>query len=592
MLPSEPNTSNHMDNYAIADNFSLLAKLMDIHGDNSFKAKSYSSAAFTIEKLTSPLSELPADKIFSIRGIGDAIGKKIVEQLETGQLTILNEYLAKTPPGILEMLGIKGIGPKKIATIWKELEIETLGELLYACNENRLTLYKGFGEKTQKNIKESIEFYMGNQGSYLYAEVIQHAERTQQLLERAFPDDQWILTGDLRRQLETIDKLEWVTTTSAEKIIQRLENTRTQDITVTTIGSKEIDRTVNEQHFEILHSSPELLEISAKGTAHNILFRFHLSTKESFYSNLFRTSCSPEFLEAWTKEHSLAPLFESEEAIFAAAGIQPIPAFLREDASRIAEAKQRQLPQVIQPEDIKGIIHCHSNWSDGVHTLEFMAQSAKSQNLQYLVISDHSKTAFYANGLNEERIAAQHKQVDELNARLAPFRIYKSIESDILNDGSLDYADEILASFDLVIASIHSNLKMTEEKAMMRLLKAIENPYTSILGHMTGRLLLSRNGYPVDHKKIIDACAANDVVIELNAHPRRLDIDWRWIGYALERNVLISIDPDAHAIEGFADCRYGVLVAQKAGLTPQQNLSSFSLEAFDTFVQKQQQKRK
>ncbi|MEA3426774.1 MAG: helix-hairpin-helix domain-containing protein [Bacteroidota bacterium] len=581
-----------MDNYAIADNFSLLAKLMDIHGDNSFKAKSYSSAAFTIEKLTSPLSELPADKIFSIRGIGDAIGKKIVEQLETGQLTILNEYLAKTPPGILEMLGIKGIGPKKIATIWKELEIETLGELLYACNENRLTLYKGFGEKTQKNIKESIEFYMGNQGSYLYAEVIQHAERTQQLLERAFPDDQWILTGDLRRQLETIDKLEWVTTTSAEKIIQRLENTRTQDITVTTIGSKEIDRTVNEQHFEILHSSPELLEISAKGTAHNILFRFHLSTKESFYSNLFRTSCSPEFLEAWTKEHSLAPLFESEEAIFAAAGIQPIPAFLREDASRIAEAKQRQLPQVIQPEDIKGIIHCHSNWSDGVHTLEFMAQSAKSQNLQYLVISDHSKTAFYANGLNEERIAAQHKQVDELNARLAPFRIYKSIESDILNDGSLDYADEILASFDLVIASIHSNLKMTEEKAMMRLLKAIENPYTSILGHMTGRLLLSRNGYPVDHKKIIDACAANDVVIELNAHPRRLDIDWRWIGYALERNVLISIDPDAHAIEGFADCRYGVLVAQKAGLTPQQNLSSFSLEAFDTFVQKQQQKRK
>jgi len=229
-------------------------------------------------------------------------------------------------------------------------------------------------------------------------------------------------------------------------------------------------------------------------------------------------------------------------------------------------------------------------WASG--SLEFMAQSARSQNLQYLVISDHSKTAFYANGLNEERIAAQHKQVDELNARLAPFRIYKSIESDILNDGSLDYSDEILASFDLVIASIHSNLKMTEEKAMMRLLKAIENPYTSILGHMTGRLLLSRNGYPVDHKKIIDACAANDVVIELNAHPRRLDIDWRWIHYALEKNVLISIDPDAHAIEGFADCRYGVLVAQKAGLTPQQNLSSFSLEAFDAFVKKQQQKNR
>ncbi|MBI2282437.1 MAG: DNA polymerase/3'-5' exonuclease PolX [Bacteroidetes bacterium] len=580
-----------MDNYAIADNFSLLAKLMDIHGDNSFKAKSYSSAAFTIEKLSSPLAEMPVEKIFSIRGIGDAIGKKIVEQLETGQLSILNEYLAKTPPGILEMMGIKGIGPKKIATIWKELEIETLGELLYACNENRLTLYKGFGEKTQKNIKEAIEFYMSNQGSYLYAEVIQHAERAQQMLKQTFPDEQWLLTGDLRRQMETIDKIEWVTTTSAEKIIQQLESILVKDVTVTTSDGKEIGNTVKEPYFEVLHSSPELLEISAKGSAQNILFRFYLSTKETFYSNLFRTSCSPEFLDAWTREHSLAASFESEEAIFAAAGIQPIPAYLREDTARISEARQHQLPQVIQPEDIKGIIHCHSNWSDGVHTLEYMAQSARSQNLQYLVISDHSKTAFYANGLNEERIAAQHKQVDELNTKMTPFRIYKSIESDILNDGSLDYADEVLASFDIVIASIHSNLKMTEEKAMMRLLKAIENPYTSILGHMTGRLLLSRNGYPVDHRKIIDACAANDVVIELNAHPRRLDIDWRWIRYALEKNVLISIDPDAHAIEGFADCRYGVLAAQKAGLTPKQNLSSFSLEEFDAFLKKQQQKR-
>lgn len=581
-----------MDNYAIADNFSLLAKLMDIHGDNSFKAKSYSSAAFTIEKLTSPLAEMPVDRIFAIRGIGDAIGKKIVEQLETGQLAVLNEYLSKTPPGVLEMLGIKGIGPKKIATIWKELEIETLGELLYACNENRLTLYKGFGEKTQKNIKEAIEFYLGNQGSYLYAEVIQQAESTQQMLERMFPDDQWLLTGDLRRQLETIDTLEWVTTASSEKITERLETSLIQDVTLTTSGGKEIDNTVKERIFEIPHSSPELLEIRAKSTAQNILFRFHISTKETLYSNLFRTSCSPEFLEAWTKDHSLAPSFESEEAIFAAAGIKPIPAFLREDASRISEAQQGQLPHVIQPEDIKGIIHCHSNWSDGVHTLEFMAQSAKLKNLQYLVISDHSKTAFYANGLNEERIAAQHRQVEELNTQLAPFRIYKSIESDILNDGSLDYADEVLAGFDIVIASIHSNLKMTEEKAMMRLLKAIENPYTSILGHMTGRLLLSRNGYPVDHRKIIDACAANEVVIELNAHPRRLDIDWRWIRHALEKKVLISINPDAHAIEGFDDCRYGVLVAQKAGLTAKQNLSSFSLEEFDAFVKKQQQKRK
>lgn len=581
-----------MDNYVIAENFSLLAKLMDIHGDNSFKAKSYSSAAFTIDKLPTPLAGLPPAQLFAIKGIGESTGKKILELLETGQLSLLNEYLAKTPPGIIEMMSIKGIGPKKIATIWKELEIETLGELLYACNENRLTLYKGFGEKTQKNIKEAIEFYMGNQGSFLYAEVTAYAEKSDARLKEIFPDDTWLLTGDFRRRIEVIDKLEWVTTADAEKIKNYFERTGIVYGTIITSGNKEISHTKKEQRFETAAITPEYIDIKGTGTAQNILLRFYNTGADRLYSSLFRTSCSPEFLEAWVKDYPLEEAFESEEAIFKKAGIDSIPAFLREDPKRIDEAKQNRLPSVIQPEDITGIIHSHSNWSDGVHTLETMATVAKEQGLQYLVISDHSKTAFYANGLQEERILAQHQQIDELNAKLAPFKIFKSIESDILNDGSLDYSDAVLNSFDLVIASVHSNLKMSEEKAMMRLLKAIENPYTSILGHMTGRLLLSRNGYPVDHRKIIDACAANDVVIELNAHPRRLDIDWRWIDLALEKNVLISIDPDAHAIEGFDDCRYGVYAAQKAGLTKEKNLSSFSLADFESFVAKQQAKRK
>ena len=210
--------------------------------------------------------------------------------------------------------------------------------------------------------------------------------------------------------------------------------------------------------------------------------------------------------------------------------------------------------------------------------------AAMERGLEYLVLSDHSKSAFYAQGLNEEKIREQHKYIDELNEKLKPFKIFKSIESDILNDGSLDYSNEVLATFDLVIASVHSNLKMTEEKAMMRLLKAIENPSTTILGHMTGRLLLSRPGYPVDHTKIIDACAANHVVIELNAHPSRLDIDWRHIQYALEKNVLISIDPDSHHTDGLDDTMYGVLVAQKAMLTKERNLSSFSLSEFEKYI--------
>jgi DNA polymerase (family 10) len=249
------------------------------------------------------------------------------------------------------------------------------------------------------------------------------------------------------------------------------------------------------------------------------------------------------------------------------------------------------MPALIEGKDIKGLIHCHSNWSDGAHTLEEMAKACIQRGWEYMVISDHSRTAVYANGLTEERLIAQHAQVDELNKQLAPFKIFKSIESDILNDGSLDYPDEVLERFDLVIASVHSNLKMHEDKATARLLNAIRNPYTTILGHMTGRLLLSRNGYPVDHKAIIDACAEHHVVIELNAHPRRLDMDWKWIPYALERSVLISIDPDAHYLEGYDDVNYGALAAQKGGLTKEKNLSSFSLKEFENFLVGQSKKR-
>ena len=303
---------------------------------------------------------------------------------------------------------------------------------------------------------------------------------------------------------------------------------------------------------------------------------------------VFLKNSSVEFEEFFTKSFPAISYAacENEAAVFEQAGLRFIPAFQRENESIIEFAKHNELPALLRVSDIKGIIHCHSDWSDGNNTIEQMATAAIAKGLEYLVISDHSKSAFYAKGLNEERIQQQHLYVDELNKKLAPFKIFKSIESDILNDGSLDYSNAILSTFDLVIASVHSNLKMPQERAMMRLINAIENPYTTILGHMTGRLLLSRKGYPVDHKKIIDACAANNVVIELNAHPSRLDIDWRHIDYALEKNVLLSIDPDAHSIDGFDDVRYGILVAQKAMLSKAQNLSSFSLKELELFLDK------
>jgi DNA polymerase (family 10) len=555
-----------MDNSIIADNFSMLSKLMEIHGENSFKAKSYSIAAFTIEKLPAQLVSLPQKKIFSIKGIGDTIGKKIVEQIETGEMQLLKDYLSKTPPGVLEMLEIKGIGPKKISIIWRDLDIENPGELLYACNENRLLLYKGFGEKTQQNIKEAIEFYLGHQGRYLYAQVEKYTEEMETKIREAFPQEQFAIAGDFRRQLEIIDKLEWVTTTSSQQLMEFY----------------------TKPDYAVIDSTESFISFRGK---ENVLLIFYQASKEMFYQTLFERSCSEEFLQLWKSKFPFKKSYSSEDEIFFAAETDFIPPYLREKENIISKAQQHLIPAIIQPNEITAIIHSHSKWSDGINTIEEMAITAKQKGLQFLVLSDHSKSAFYANGLTEERIISQHEEIDELNKKLYPFKIFNSIESDILTDGSLDYSNEVLNSFDIVIASIHSNIKMKEDKAMMRLIKAIENPYTSILGHMTGRLLLSRSGYPVDHKKIIDTCAANNVVIELNAHPKRLDIDWRWIDYCLEENVLISIDPDAHSISGFNDTRYGVLAAQKAGIKTANNLSSFSLQQFEEFLKTQHAKR-
>lgn len=553
-----------MDNYQIADSFSLLAKLLDIHGENSFKSKSYASAAFAIEKLTTPLSEIPVENISTLKGIGASSAQKIIELLHTGQLKILDEIILNTPPGVVQMLNIKGIGPKKINVIWKEMQIESIGELLYACKENRLKIYKGFGEKTQQSVSDNIEFYLKSQGSFLYSQVVEVVIITQSYLEKILPGKTIAITGAFRRQLEVINELEYVINADTDFIEKALCST---------------------EGFELLTNEQDYLLYK---TSTGVKVKIHSVTDNAFTHTLVHNSASSTFSDAFNNRwpQLAAGNHISEQAYFAAAGLDVIASPLRETAEIIELAIEKRIPELIQVGDIKGIIHCHSNWSDGSNTIEELAVAAQSRGLEYLVISDHSKSAFYAQGLYEDKILAQHAYIDELNAKLHPFKIFKSIESDILNDGSLDYANDVLASFDLVIASVHSNLKMTEEKAMLRLLRAIENPYTTILGHMTGRLLLSRPGYPVDHDVIIDACVANNVVIELNAHPNRLDIDWRHIAKALAKQATISIDPDAHFIDGLDDIKYGVLVAQKAMLTSRQNLSSYSLAEFEAFIKK------
>jgi DNA polymerase (family 10) len=548
-----------MDNYEIADQLSLLAKLMDIHGENSFKSKSYSSAAFAIEKLPQQIASLPHEKIFQVKGIGESVGRKVIEILENGGMIVLNEYIANTPSGVLEMMNIKGLGPKKINVLWKEMRIDSIEELQKACEENRIAGKKGFGEKTQQNILDSIQFQQQSAGKYLYKKLEAFAEAFTIKLKEKFPDDKIEITGEFRRQLEIIESLEWVTT----------------------ISSGELKNYLLSDQIQLVADRDGMLVVSAEET---LFLRFHIVSENDFTTKLFETSCSEDFLNEWNATVKPGDN-SSEESIFSSAQFNYIPPYLRETKTILSKARERNFNDTVQANEIKGLIHSHSNWSDGSYTIEEMANELINLGFEYLVISDHSKSAGYANGLTEQRIREQHRYIDDLNRKFSPFKIFKSIECDILGDGALDYENKILSTFDLVITSIHSNLDMDEEKAMKRLIGAITNPYTTILGHMTGRLLLKRKGYPVDHKTIIDACADHHVVIEINASSSRLDMDWRWIDYAMEKGLTLSIDPDAHTIEEFHNIKYGVLVAQKGALPKNRNLSSYSLKEFEEYLE-------
>ena len=550
----EPGT----DNYAIADQFSLLSKLMDIHGENAFKAKSYASAAYTIERLPQPLAGMPEAQLFKQKGIGESVGKKVLEILETGELKALQDLLQQTPDGVLEMMNIKGLGPKKIHVLWKELHLSTLDDLEEACVQNKIAEKKGFGEKTEQKILESLLFVKSSRGKFYYKQVEDFALAMQLRLETKFPGEQIRIAGEFRRQLEVISKLEWVTT----------------------IGIDDLKAYLLNEEAEILTETEESLRIKA---GEQIELQFHLTTTANFAQTLFEKSGSDDFVAAWANSFQIGSA-SSEEELFAKAGLHFIPPYLRETSTIIEKAKTDDFADVVQVNSIKGLIHSHSNWSDGAYTIEQMAEELISRGFEYMVISDHSKAATYANGLTEQRIREQHQYIDSLNQKLAPFKIFKSIECDILGDGSLDYDAGFLSTFDLVITSIHSNLDMEEDKSMMRLMGAITHPHTTILGHMTGRLLLRRKGYPIDHKAIIDACAKHQVVIEINAAPSRLDMDWRWIEYALEKGVLLSINPDAHTLDDFNYIKYGTFVAQKGALPAARNLSSFSLKQFEEYL--------
>jgi DNA polymerase (family 10) len=558
-----------MENKAIARNFRLLSQLMELHEDNPFKIKSVANAAFKIDKLPFPIAKKPIEEIAQIEGIGKSTAAKIIELLQTGTIKDLENIMLLTPPGIVEMLAIKGIGPKKIAIIWHSLQIENVGELYYACNENRLIEAKGFGLKTQEEIKKIIEFKMAANGKFIFAHVEGIANQlfSQLSLWLNKIDGHALLgiAGGFRRCCEIIEEVIFI------------------------IGATDLAAVAAQvSAFEGLAFKEIEAFNYAAHTDSGLHIKLVIVEHATFYLNYFKFTGSDKHVVEVLELAGDGP-FANEQEIYAKAGLEYVAPELREGLNEIELAAKNELPTLITYADLKGSLHNHSDWSDGVHTLEEMALYCKEElKLSYLGICDHSKSAFYAKGLNEQRVYAQHQQINELNAKLAPFKIFKGIESDILNDGTLDYSDEILKSFDFIVASVHSNLRMPEEKATARLIKAIENPYTTILGHPTGRLLLSRKGYEIDYKKVIDACAANQVVIEINANPLRLDLDWRWHRYALEKGVMLAINPDAHRREGFNDMRFGVMAGRKGGLQAGKCLNAFSLAEITSYFEKKQ----
>nr|WP_317130777.1 helix-hairpin-helix domain-containing protein [Algoriphagus aquimarinus] len=558
-----------MDHKTLLKKIKLSIQLMELHDENPFKIRSYQSALISLERGDQDIMGLSEAELAKIQGVGKSMVDAIQQLKETDTFPFLDELLAKTPEGILEVLQIKGLGPKKVKMLWEELGITSTHELMEACQSGKVAKIKGFGEKTQNTIIENLEFKASNSGKWLYADIEEMISQLKETFQIMAPEADLAVVGDFARQLEII--------TEAEFLIASDE--------LATVKSK--IKAMDSIEWILLESGPRTLRGKLKEI--DLRVSIHFCAKDDFLWKKLSLIASPLHLEAMVDEkESVAKKlqkkdFSSEEEFFSINNLQFIPAEMREGFGEVALAKENKIPELLTEKDLKGILHNHSTYSDGKHSLRQMAEYCKELGYEYLGISDHSKTAFYAGGLTEDQILKQHQEIDALNTEMAPFRIFKGIESDILTDGKLDYADDVLASFDFIVASVHSILNMDIKRATTRLITAIENPYTTILGHPTGRLLLRRQGYPIDHKAIIDACAANNVVIEINSNPWRLDLDWRWVHYAMEQGVMLSINPDAHAMEGYADMKYGVLVGRKGGLTKEMTLNAMSGEEIRTY---------
>ncbi len=590
-----------MDKNQVAAILDEIGTLLELQGENPFRCNAYHNAARTIAQLETDLAALvAAGKLDEVPGIGETLKDKISALVTTGHLDFYEDLKKQIPAGMLQMLRIPGVGPKKVKTLHDTLGIDSLVKLQEACQADKVAALKGFGAKTQQKILEGIAF-LGQLGDrWRLDQAMALAEVLTAGLRAAPGIDRLEVCGSLRRRRETVKDIDILISThqaapimdafvALPQAVQVVAHGETKSSIVAALGEDRSSRIVMNADLRVVtpEQYPFALNYFTGSKEHNVALR-QRAIERGLKLNEYElvSSPSPSGRGVGVRASKKIPC-QDEADIYEALGLDYVPPELRENTGEISAAAARQLPHLLDYGDLHGTFHCHTDWSDGLATLEQMADAARKLGYQYLGIADHSQSLTVANGLSPQRVKKQQQEIEALNDKLKGLHLFKGIECDILPDGSLDYSDKVLASFDYVVASIHSHFNQSEEEMTRRMVKAISHPRVTMLGHLTGRLLLKRDAYKVDTEAVLQAAARHGVMVEINAHPMRLDLDWIGCKRARQLGVQVVINPDAHAPGEIAFTSFGVSVARRGWLEKKDVFNTLTL----TEVSKQLKKR-
>jgi DNA polymerase (family 10) len=562
-----------LDNEEVASVLEEMANLMELNGENPFRSRAYASAARELETMDETVEDLASQgELDAVRGIGKKIAVEINELLWRGKIQRHQDLIDQVPEGLVEMQGIPGLGAKRLRQIFESLGVSDVDALGKACLSGEVAGLKGLGEKTAKNILSGIAYLQQHQGRYLANVARETGDQLAEFLRAREDVIRLEVTGSIRRRRETTKDVDIVASSSDpvslgnafasyEGVREVTGHGETKVSVILKSGMSSDLRIVSDEQF------PYAVHHFTGSKEHNTLMRGRAKARGMKMNEYGLFS-----------GEDLVPC-DDEEAIFGALGLSFIDPELREGLDEIDRAESGNMPHLVTREQLAGTVHVHTTHSDGRASVESMAVAARDAGYTYIGICDHSQAVVYANGLNEERVRKQWGEIDEVNEQMEGFRILKGIEVDIMVGGGFDFSEAFLSEFDLVVASIHSGFSMSREAATCRVIDAVRSPHVDILGHPTGRLLLSRDGYSLDTRAVCQAAAEAGTAIELNAHPRRLDLDWRELRFARECGVKVAIDTDAHSIEGLDDMDYGVGIARKAGLEKDDVLNTMSVDA-------------